>query len=296
MTVPTPLPKKRTFRRTGRPQADENPLLAYAKEAPTEAIRLLIGVAARRPKPLTLKALAKLCDDRDPRALAKTILAKRPQAYHVKSLASALDFPAAVGRALTNELSVAECRAVLRETIADEIAQRFGSGVNAAAIVGVGLTHEALGLADDALLEAGRVAALARSGAFDLDGSDDTLLGPVLGPLEIVLQLRGFTLRAIIGDEAALRVRTLEGFAAFAWLRDVFGVTDAQTEEVRRIVPRLAEADNLAMTAPEYERFRLGVRAAKRAFDNTFHRGAGADTLQEAAFGGRGSHERKKKP
>ena len=212
----------------------------------------------------------------------------------MRSLASALGFPAFVGRALTDGLSLADCRAVLRETIADEVAQRSGSGVNAAAIVTVGFTHELLGLTEEGLLEAGRVAALARAGAFDLDGSDDKVLGRTLGPIEHVLQRRGFSLRGIVGSGTALRARTLEGFAAFLWLRDVFGVTDAQAEELRRIVPSLCEVDDLAMSATEYERFRTAVRAARRAFDDVFHQRARASSLEQAVFGTRRPHERKK--
>jgi hypothetical protein len=252
-------------------------------------MRLLVAVAARRK--LTLKALAKLCGDRDPRALAKTIRARRPHPHHITELASALGFPAVVGRAFTNQLSVADSRAVIRETIAGELALRFGSGAHAAMIVAAGFTNEALGLADESLVEAARVAALARTGAFNLDGSEDALLGPTLGPIERVLQPRGFSLRAIIGDDAALRVRMLEGLAAFIWLSDVFGITDTQAEELQRILPRLREANDLATTPAEYQRFRLAVGEARRAFDSTFRSRAGTGTLYEAVFGARASRK-----
>ena len=59
---------------------------------------MLVGEAARRG--LTLTALAKLCDDRDPQALPKTIVAEHPPPGNVRSLASALGFPAIVAHAL----------------------------------------------------------------------------------------------------------------------------------------------------------------------------------------------------
>ncbi|MGA8099939.1 MAG: hypothetical protein WB810_14895 [Candidatus Cybelea sp.] len=256
-------------------------------------MKLLVGEAARRG--LTLKTLAKLAD-RDARALSKTIRAKRPQAHPIKSVATALGFPSAVGKALTNELTIADGRKVLQDTIADEAVQRFGSGAYAAALASVGLTHEAGGLSGDALLEAGRVAALAR--AFGLDGSDDVVLGPVLGAIEHVLQPHGRSLRTVVGDEAMLRLRTLEGSAAFAWLEEVFGVTAAQADELRRIVPRLRDAADVTLTDAEFERHRQAVRAARRAFIDTFtfQRGAGESTFEKAVFGTLGSHERSEEP
>src|ERR1700678_1339024 len=67
----------------GRPRLGENRLAAYAKEAPHRAMRLLALKAVRRGR--TLESLAAALG-RDPRAVARTLLAVNPRVDSVRDL------------------------------------------------------------------------------------------------------------------------------------------------------------------------------------------------------------------
>jgi hypothetical protein len=54
---------------------------------------------------------------------------------------------------------------------------------------------------------------------------------------------------------------------------------------VRRVVPRLPEVDNLAMSKSEYECFRMALRAARRAFDDVFQHCGHVSSLKQQVFG-----------
>ena len=115
--------EKTEVSKRGRPSNDESSLSVYVEQARHEGMRALIRAVIGRGI-RSLNALAKMVE-RDPRALADTLRAKRPRYDSVKDIVmKGLGFPAIVARALVRKLRPGEA-GILRDYICGAI-EGFG--------------------------------------------------------------------------------------------------------------------------------------------------------------------------
>lgn len=202
-------------------------------------MRVLVGEAARRG--LTLRALAKLCDDRDPRALAKTIVAEHPRPDNVRSLASALDYPAIVAHALLGTLDgrhAPEVRGLISRAIEGRGRESLGFHASIRSQeVQSWLESQPVNVA----LDVGRrcVLALHSLASPDVD-SDVDGLGPIVGSIVSALRANGYNVFPFVHSQQSADAKATLALEAQAWanlLCDALGF-----EERYYFAPRLNSA------------------------------------------------------
>lgn len=213
--------QNRIIREQGRPKAGTNPLIAYAEEAPSKTIGVLVNEAVRRN--LSLEGLAAL-SRRDPRSLAKTIaLTRTPHLATVTELAQALGFAPVVARALLHTLDerdeLAERDAYnLRHSMLRAVLDRQAIFDNAFAV------HDALVAALDAASLEKRYAALAAFVLAEVGLKSPTGPGFDLAPeLFALADALGVDLAAHVADSTRFaEEREPEMLAARDWMFQAF--------------------------------------------------------------------------
>jgi hypothetical protein len=181
-------------------------------------MRVLVGEAAQRG--LTLRALAKLCDDRDPRALAKTIVAEHPRSDNVRRLASALDYPAIVAHALLGTLDArhtAELRGLISSAV--EGLGRKSLGTFSSPMQGTQVRTWLESQPANVTLDVGRKCVLALYSLGPSDVAPDLVaLGTVVGAIVSALRAHGYNnLFAFTHWQQSPEAKAALAFEAQAW-------------------------------------------------------------------------------
>lgn len=219
-------------------------------------MRVLVGEAARRG--LTLTALAKLCDDRDPRALAKTIVAEHPRPGNVRSLASALDYPAIVAHALLCTLEgrhAVELRGLISSSIEGFGRQSLGTFSSP-----MQATHVLTWLESQPVnvtLDVGRECILALYSLGPRDVRPDLVaLGAVVGPIVSALRANGYSnVFAFTHFQQSPEAKATLAFEAQAWTHLLCEALGLETRLYfgARVKPDAAHADGSRVTRKAME-------------------------------------------